>query len=99
MLFFLYLSMLYCSFIILLTQCKIVQQTPFSCGSNLTNFLAESYSILSPSVLVDTMVTNETMEVLENDKESLDNEECKIKGDGDLFSGTKIVISILNTFF
>ena len=63
-------------------------------AQSLTNFLIESNSNLSPSVLLDTMVNKETMEV-EKEKEFLDNEECKSKIDGDLFSSIKIVISIL----
>ena len=44
------------------------------------------------------MVNKETMEV-EKDKESLDNEECRSKRDGDLFSGVKNVILVLIIFF
>ena len=61
------------------------------------NFLTESNSSLSTSLLVDTMVTKETMEV-EKDKKSPNNEKCKSKSDGDLISGTKNVVSTFNFF-
>ena len=82
-----YISLLYCSFTILLIQGeKIVQQTPFSLGSKFNQFFIESNSTLSSSVFVDTMVNKETMEV-ETSKESPNNQEFKSKRDGDLLSG------------
>ena len=60
-------------------------------------FLSESNSSLSTSLLVDTMVTKETMEV-EKDKESPNNEKSKSKSDGDLILGTKNVILIFIFF-
>ena len=94
-----YISLLYCSFTILLIQGeKIVQQTPFSLASKFNQFFTESNSILSPSVSVDTMVNKETMEV-ETSKESPNNQEFKSKRDGDLLSGIQNVISTLITFF
>ena len=75
-----------------------MQQTPFSLGSNFNLFFIESNSTLSPSVSVDIMVNKETMEV-EIGKESPNNQEFKIKRDGDLFLGIKNVISTLITFF
>ena len=94
-----YISLLYCSFTILLIQGeKIVQQTPFSLGSKFNQFFIESNSTLSPSVSVDTMENKETMEV-ETRKESPNNQEFKSKRDGDILSGIKNVISTLITFF
>ena len=94
-----YISLLYCSFTILLIQGeKIVQQTPFSLGSKFNQFFTESNLTLSPSVSVDTMVNKETMEV-ETSKESPNNQEFKSKRDGDLLSGIQNVISTLITFF
>ena len=94
-----YISLLYCSFTILLIQGKkIVQQTPFSLGSKFNQFFTKSNSTLSPSIFVDTMVNKETMEV-EQGKESPNNEEFKCKRDGDLLGGIKNVISTLIKFF
>ena len=94
-----YISLLYCSFTILIIQGeKIVQQTPFYLGSKFNHFFTESNSTLSPSVSIDTMVNKETMEV-ETSKESSNNQEFKSKRDGDLLSGIQNVISTLITFF
>ena len=94
-----YISLLYCSFTILLIQGKkIVQQTPFSLCSKFNQIFTKSNSTLSPSVSVDTVVNKETMEV-ETGKESPNNQEFKSKRDGDLLSRIKNVISTLITFF
>ena len=57
----------------------------------------DTESNLLPNILLGTTMDKETMEI-DKDKESLDNEESKNKSVGDLFSGIKFVIWILNVF-
>ena len=66
-------------------------------SQSVASVLTESNLKLSPSILIDTMVNNKTMEV-EKDKESLNNEEHKLKSDGGLLSGIENFISMFSFF-